>query len=163
YDLNGYGLKVTDFFTPSNVRVLNIHDEDMGSGGTLLIPSTGPGSATAPNGDAMLVTAGKEGRIYLIDSGNMGGFNTQYVIDGHDSADNNNDPGENPAPYDRVLGEYYYFQANGNPTTYANNQTNKGYMIPGWFNGKLYVGLSGANLVGFTPASLLFPAGPTSG
>ncbi len=161
YNLNGYGLKVVDYFTPSNVRVLNIHDEDLGSGGVLLIPSTGPGSATAPNGDSMLVTAGKEGRIYLIDAGNMGGFNTQYVIDGRD-IDSTTNSLVNPAPYDRVLGEYYYRQANGNPTIFANDQTNKGYEIPSYFNGEFYVGLSGAKEVGFSVSNFFFPAGPTS-
>jgi hypothetical protein len=160
YNLTGYGLKVVDYFTPSNVRILNTIDADLGSGGVLLIPSSGPGSATAPNGDAMLVTAGKEGRIYLIDAGNMGGFNTQYVTDGHDVS--GSAATTDPAPYDRVLGEYFYRQANGNPTIFANDQTNKGYMMPSWFNGKFYVGLSGANEVGFSPASFFFPAGPTS-
>ncbi len=160
YNVNGYGLKVVDYFTPSNARILNTIDADIGSGGVLLIPSTGPGSATAPNGDQMLVTAGKEGRVYLIDAGNMGGFNTQYVTDGHDVS--GSAATTNPAPYDRVLGEYFYRQANGNPTIFANDQTNKGYEIPSWFNGKIYVGLSGANELGFTVSSLLFPAGPTS-
>lgn len=158
YDVNGYGLKVVDYFTPSNVRVLNIHDEDLGSGGTLLIPSTGPGSATAPNGDPMLVTAGKEGRIYLIDANNMGGFDTQYVIDGHD-VDSTTNTTVNPAPYDRVLGEYYYRQANGNPTIIANDQTNQGYEIPSYFNGHFYVGLSKADELSFSIANFLFPSG----
>src|SRR5207248_2847960 len=83
----------------------------------------GPGAMTAPNGHQMLVTAGKEGRIYLIDAGNMGGFNTQYVIDGRE-IDSTTNSAVDPAPYDRVLGEYYYRQANGNPGIFANGLTN---------------------------------------
>jgi hypothetical protein len=160
YNQSGYGLKVVDYFAPSNVRVLNINDEDLGSSGTLLIPTTGPGAATAPNGDQMLVVSGKEGRVYLIDTGNMGGFNTQYVTDGHDQTGTAAITA--PAPYDRVLGEYYYRQANGNPTIYANDQTNKGYEIPSYSNGVVYFGLSGGKELGFNVANLIFPAGPAS-
>ncbi|HEY2762198.1 MAG TPA: hypothetical protein VGI75_15675, partial [Pirellulales bacterium] len=92
YNANGYGLKVVDYFTPSNVFLLNKNDEDIGSGGLLLIPSTGPEARTAhfdsatgtynvqadSIGDPMLVTAGKEGQIYLIHANNLGGYNTQY-------------------------------------------------------------------------------------
>ena len=63
-------------------------------------------------------------------------FNTQYIIDGHQMAN------DDPAPYDRVLGEYYYYQANGHPTTFANNQTDKGYDTPSYFNGRFYIGLA---------------------
>src|SRR5215475_5972031 len=122
----------------------------------MLIPSSGPGSATAPNGDPMLVTAGKEGRIYLIDANNLGGYNTQYITDGHQM--NNDDP----APYDRVLGEYYYYQANGHPTTFANNPT--------YYNGEFYEGLGGGTTatrylpeVGFSVANFPFSSTPHTG
>jgi Dockerin type I domain/PQQ enzyme repeat len=169
YDINGYGLKVVDFFTPSNAKILNLHDEDIGSGGVLLIPTTGPGSATAPNGDPMLVTAGKEGRIYLIDANNMGGFNTQYVTDGRE-IDSTTNSAVDPAPYDRVLGEYYYVQANGSSGTYANNQTDKGYDIPSYFNGRIYVGLGASSVStlqspeqGFNVATFPFSSTPHTG
>jgi hypothetical protein len=164
YNANGYGLKVVDYFTPSNVFLLNQNDEDIGSGGVLLIPATGPGSATAPNGDPMLVTAGKEGRIYLLDANNLGGYNTQYITDGHEMAN------DDPAPYDRVLGEYYYYQANGHSTTFANNQTDKGYEIPSYFNGRFYIGLGDSSVstlqapeVGFNVANFPFTSTPHTG
>jgi hypothetical protein len=154
YSVNGYGLKVVDYFTPSNVYELNLHDEDLGSSGVLLIPSSGLDARTAhfnsatqtwniqadSTGDPMLVLAGKEGRVYLIDANNMGGFNTQYITDGDQTTNND------PAPYDRVLGEFYYFETTaGNSGTKANNQTYKGYDIPSYFNGEIYVGLGGGS------------------
>jgi fibronectin type 3 domain-containing protein len=73
---NGFGLKVLDYFTPFNQASLNGGDIDLGSGGITLLPD-GIGPAGHPN---LLVGAGKEGRIYLIDrgtnttNGTMGGY-----------------------------------------------------------------------------------------
>ncbi len=161
YNANGYGLKIVDYFTPSNVFELNLGDEDMSSGGVTLIPSTGPGSATAPNGDPMLVTAGKEGRIYLIDANNLGGYNTQYVIDGNEMTNND------PAPYDRVLGEYYYYEANGHPTVKANMEDDS-FSFPAYFNGEIYIGISndpelGFNVTATTPNFFFTSAVPRTG
>jgi Domain of unknown function (DUF4214) len=63
------GLTVADSFTPFNQATLVQRDEDIASGGVLLLP-TQPG----PNPDEM-IAAGKEGRIYLINRDDMGGFN----------------------------------------------------------------------------------------
>ena len=65
---NGWGLKVYDYFTPSNQFRLNDIDADLGSGGVHSVAD----SVGIPGGIALLVTAGKEGRIYLIDRDNMG-------------------------------------------------------------------------------------------
>ncbi|MBZ5706071.1 MAG: pyrrolo-quinoline quinone [Acidobacteriia bacterium] len=59
----------SDYFTPYNQQTLNIEDADLGSGGVLLLPDqTGPHKH-------LLVQAGKEGTIYLIDRDHMGHFN----------------------------------------------------------------------------------------
>jgi chitodextrinase len=62
-----------DYFTPINQASLNGVDEDLGSGGLLLLPDLPSG----PN-PRLLVQAGKEGKIYLInrDTGSMGQFCT---------------------------------------------------------------------------------------
>jgi fibronectin type 3 domain-containing protein len=69
-NINGWGLRVTDFFTPLNEATLQIENKDLGSGGVLLLPDS-LGSAAAPH---LLVGAGKEGGIYLINRDNMGRF-----------------------------------------------------------------------------------------
>src|SRR5208283_5820168 len=67
-NINGWGLKVVDYFTPSNELYLDNNDLDL-SGGVLLLP-TQPG----PYPDE-LVVSGKQGTIYMIDRDNMGKFN----------------------------------------------------------------------------------------
>lgn len=63
-------LAVTDYFAPFNEAALSDQDVDTGSSGALLLPDAA-GSAQHPH---LLVSAGKEGRIYLIDRDNMGHF-----------------------------------------------------------------------------------------
>src|SRR5262249_31158935 len=66
--LTGSNLALSDFFTPSNQQQLNDRDNDLGSSGAVLLPDQ-PGPH--PH---LLVTAGKEGKIYLIDRDQMGKF-----------------------------------------------------------------------------------------
>jgi hypothetical protein len=67
-NINGWGLKVVDYFTPSDENNLDQYDIDFGSGGAVLLPDQ-PG----PN-PHLLLAAGKEGTIYLINRDNMGHF-----------------------------------------------------------------------------------------
>ncbi len=62
------GLSVADYFAPFNFDQLNRDDVDVGSSGVVLLPDE-TGSAQHPH---LLVGAGKEGRIYLLDRDNMG-------------------------------------------------------------------------------------------
>lgn len=55
-----------DYFTPTNQSALDGADEDLGSGGLLLLPDL---SGPHPH---LLVQAGKEGKIYVADRGNLG-------------------------------------------------------------------------------------------
>jgi hypothetical protein len=70
-DLSGGILSVQDSFTPFNQAALSFADEDLASGGVLLLPDQSTGGH--PH---LLVQAGKEGKIYLVDRDNMGGFNS---------------------------------------------------------------------------------------
>jgi hypothetical protein len=122
---NGWGLKVYDYFTPSNQLKLNQIDADMGSGGVVLLPD----SAGIPGHPHLLLAGGKEGRVYLIDRDNMGKFNLTYPKNATTS------PYPDPLLYDRVLGE---FQTNA-----TNSQTHKMYSSPAYFNGSFYFATSG--------------------
>ena len=70
-NINGFGLKVVDYFTPSNEKPLTTKDEDLGSGGPLVLPDAAA-SKVAPH---LLVGTGKEGRVYLVNRDNLGKFN----------------------------------------------------------------------------------------
>src|SRR5271157_902942 len=61
---------VADYFTPWDQWSLNQNDQDLGSGGIVLLPDQ-PGK-TYPH---LLVQAGKEGTIDLVNRDNMGHFN----------------------------------------------------------------------------------------
>lgn len=61
-------LTVADYFTPYNQATLAAVNADLGSGGALLLPD----QSTGPN--HLLVSAGKQGTIYLLNRDNMGKF-----------------------------------------------------------------------------------------
>jgi hypothetical protein len=63
-------LQVTDSFTPYEEDDLDMYDLDLGSGGVLLLPDS-VGSAAHPQ---LMVQAGKEGKIYLLDRNDLGQF-----------------------------------------------------------------------------------------
>lgn len=54
-------LSLLDYFTPSNFTDLNGHDNDFGSAGPSFVPGTN-----------LLVNGGKQGRVYLVNGGNLG-------------------------------------------------------------------------------------------
>ena len=60
--LNG-SLQVQDYFSPFNQQCLNQGDGDLGAGGLLMIPSAN-----------VVMSAGKEGRPYVVSTTSMGGF-----------------------------------------------------------------------------------------
>ncbi len=65
------GFAVVDYFSPSNAASLAINDEDLGSGGPVMLPAAA-GSAAHPN---LVVGTGKEGHIFVVDCNNLGHFN----------------------------------------------------------------------------------------
>jgi hypothetical protein len=66
--LAGGALSVSDYFTPHNQAALDAVDLDLGSGPPLLLPDQDNGP---PH---LLVTAGKEGTIYLVNRDDLGHF-----------------------------------------------------------------------------------------
>lgn len=64
----GAGLSIDDWFTPFNQAILNAWDLDVASAGMALLPNQTSGP---PH---VLVSGGKEGRMYLLDRDNMGGY-----------------------------------------------------------------------------------------
>ncbi|HJT55147.1 MAG TPA: hypothetical protein VJ761_01530 [Ktedonobacteraceae bacterium] len=59
------GLSVSDYFAPFNQLCLEQEDGDLGSGAPLLLPSVNE-----------VISAGKEGRIYVVSRDSMGGYHS---------------------------------------------------------------------------------------
>jgi hypothetical protein len=62
-------LSTADFFSPANANVLDSNDQDFGSGGPVALPDSF-GNAAYPH---LLVNAGKDGRVFLLNRDNLGG------------------------------------------------------------------------------------------
>ena len=60
-NLDPASLAVKDWFAPSNQQTLDDDDEDLGSAGAIPIPGT-----------SMLLTAGKQGNVYLLNTTSLG-------------------------------------------------------------------------------------------
>jgi outer membrane protein assembly factor BamB len=72
--LSSGSLSLIDYFTPLNQAYLESNGLDLGSGGILLMP---PQSTTPPN---LVVTAGKQGFIYVINRANLGHYTMSQVV-----------------------------------------------------------------------------------
>jgi Bacterial lectin/Chitobiase/beta-hexosaminidase C-terminal domain len=119
-DVNNGSMNVGDHFTPFNQADLNGRDADVASGGVLLLPDQTAGGHTR-----LMVQVGKEGRIYLIDRDNLGGYNS--------SSDN-------------IVQEIPV-----NPST--SFSINGLWSIPAYWNGNLYFWGNGDNLTAFSFAN----------
>jgi len=62
------GISLSDWFSPLNQADLETADNDLGSGGVVLLPDQ---PSAAPH---LLVTGGKEGKLYVINRDSMGQF-----------------------------------------------------------------------------------------
>ncbi|HJT00248.1 MAG TPA: IPT/TIG domain-containing protein [Terriglobales bacterium] len=69
--LRASDLAFIDYFSPSDALTLGQNNIDLGAGGPLLIPNTNPG---------LLVGGGKDGVLRVLDTSNMGKFNTSDQV-----------------------------------------------------------------------------------
>ncbi len=117
------GLSLSDYFTPFNQFCLAADDFDLGSGGLLLPPDQN--NTPYPH---LLIGAGKEGRIYIINRDNMGHYTNDPAL--------NCEPSENDRiNIDKVVQEFP-------PGTIGNQRSTPGYW--GSTNGQ-WVYMSGMN------------------
>ena len=122
----GGSIAVADYFTMFNAADESAADQDLGSGGALLLPDLTDSSGTVRH---LMVGAGKDANLYVVDRDSMGQF----------TAGANN-------IYQQLSGAL----AGGIWST------------PAWFNGTLYYGPSGGNLLAFTAAAARFTSSPSS-
>jgi hypothetical protein len=69
----GAGLKVLDYFTMFNEVAESNLDQDLGSGGGMLLPDLTDSTSTVRH---LMVGAGKDGNIYVVDRDSMSKFNS---------------------------------------------------------------------------------------
>ena len=113
--ISANGGKVTDYFTMYNTVQESDADEDLGSGGTMLLP---PMTDSHGKTRYLAIGAGKDQNIYIVDRTNMGKFNPQ-----NDNA---------------IYQELDNALAGGV------------WSMPAYFNGNVYYGSVGNNLLQFT-------------
>jgi len=70
---SGAALMVADYFTMSNTQSESNADQDLGSGGLILLP---PLNDAQGHPRSLAVGAGKDSHIYVVDRNNLGKFNT---------------------------------------------------------------------------------------
>jgi outer membrane protein assembly factor BamB len=106
-NINGWGLKVVDYFTPSNQQVLADQDLDLGSGGAILLPPSA-GSSANPN---LMIQGGKEGKLYLFRQDGMGEFNpnTDQVVQEASGLFTNNETPPTGVPLEYIFSAPSYF------------------------------------------------------
>jgi outer membrane protein assembly factor BamB len=119
-------LSVADYFAMYNAPEESAADEDLGSGGALLLPDMSDAGDTVRH---LMVGAGKDGNLYVVNRDSMGKY----------SASGNNIWQELTG----VLGGGIY-------------------STPAWFNGTLYYGPVGNNLLAFSASAAHFAGTPSS-
>ncbi|MDD5139671.1 MAG: Calx-beta domain-containing protein [Verrucomicrobiales bacterium] len=122
------GLAVADYFTPWNQANLALNDTDLGSGGLLLLPDQ-PG--TYPH---LLLGAGKEGKIYVINRDQFTTGNNHYNTSGS---------------FDSVAQS-------------VSGQIGGSFDTPAYFNGQIYYAGSGNKLKAFSVTSGVLSSTPVS-
>jgi hypothetical protein len=127
-------MTVADYFAMSSEVTESGGDIDLGSGGEMLLPDVTDASGNVKH---LVVGAGKDSNIYLVDRDNMGKFN---------AASNN--------IWQEVDG-----QLPGNP---PGAQAGGVRSSPAWFNGTIYYGDAGGSLKAYSVTNAKLSTTPTS-
>jgi Immunoglobulin domain len=130
----GGTLAVADYFAPYNTAFLSTHDLDLGGGGNILLPDQVDSSGRTRH---LMVGAGKDGNLYVVDRDSMGHFNT---------AANNN--------YQTVPNVF------GNRGVDPLNGTGGIWSSPAYFNGRVYFSAVTRQLMSFSLSKALLSTIP---
>lgn len=120
-------LRVADYFTMYDTVQESDADQDLGSGGALLLP---PMKGSNGKTRHLAIGAGKDSNIYLVDRNNMGKFN----------------PNNDNAVYQEIDGVL----------------PGGIWSMPAYFNGSVYYGPQGYNLLQFTFSQAKLATSPAS-
>ena len=114
--LTGKTFQIMDMFTPSDANCIDHDDLELGSGGVALLPTD------FTNGNQYAATTSKEGRLYLIDINNLGGYNVA---------------GDTQIPQEFMVGEISCSTTTTNVAA-DGPSWNRLYGNPSYWNGNLY-------------------------
>lgn len=114
----GPGLRLRDYFTPDTYQFMNCADGDLAAGGLLLIPGT-----------SELVAAGKSGKLYLVNSANLG-------------KETANDAGATQTIYwdDGLLAPFSKSCTDSSGTYTTNIDPDEVFGTSAYYNGSIYLG-----------------------
>jgi hypothetical protein len=128
----GGNLAVADYFTMFDTSTESGEDEDLGSGGAVLLPDLKDNSG---NTWQLAVGSGKDGSIYVVNRNMMGGMQIK----------------EDNQIYQEIDGQLTEFQNGGGV-----------WSMPAYFNNAVYYGAVGDSVKAFTISSATLSASPTS-
>jgi hypothetical protein len=123
--LNGGSFQVVDWFTPSSEACVDLNDLELGSAGVALLPMD------FTNGAKLAIALSKEGRLFLIDTDNLGKFHGG---------------GDNQIPQEFMVGAYTCSSTTTGADADGPNW-NRLYGTASYWNGNVYMGASNMALV----------------
>jgi hypothetical protein len=134
-------LQLEDYFTPYVYAYMDCADADLASGGLLLIPGT-----------TELLAGGKTGKLYLVNSGNLG----------HEQ---NNDTGATQTLWfeDDLLPPYEATCTGTNESGSADINSYEIFGTSAYFNGSVYLGITPTAAYSYNGTVRQFPYSATSG
>jgi hypothetical protein len=137
-------LNLEDSFTPDDFAYMDCADSDLAAGGLIMVPGTG----TSP---AQLVAGGKMGRLYFLNSTNLGGENGTPGQPDPNIAElewGAAAPGQSAlvTPYTQ-----YCQLTPTSPKYYATINSFEIFGTAAYFNGSIYLGITPTNTPGPTP------------
>ncbi len=132
-------LAVADYFTMSNEVAESLADQDLGSGGALLLPDLADSTGTVRH---LAVGAGKDGNIYVVNRDAMGKFTPP--------------PSNNPQIWQQLT------HVLGDGTGDVGNAGGGIWSTPAYFNGMVYYGPQGKTLKAFALSNARLASSPAS-
>lgn len=111
--LNGSSFQVVDWFTPYDEACIDLDDLELGSAGIALLPTD------FTNGANLAIALSKEGRLFLVDTDNLGKFNAgdnqiteEFMVGAYTCSATTTDADADGPNWNRLYGTASYWNGN---------------------------------------------------